>query len=64
MYLNNSLKFENVTIFPSEYFYPISWHGINNINKDKTASILSKSFTFQYGYSTNNLQHLFNANEN
>lgn len=64
LYLNDCLKMKNVTIFPSEYFYTISWHGINDINKHNTISISSNSFTFQYGYTTNNLQYLFNVNEN
>ena len=30
LYLNRILSTQNITIFPSIYFYPISWHNIND----------------------------------
>jgi hypothetical protein len=49
-------SFENVCIHPSIYFYPITWHGINSIDKHKTIDIPKESYMFQYGYTTNKLQ--------
>ena len=48
-----------LTIFPSDYFYPISWRNINDINIHKKLNHPSKSIMFQYGYSTNNLSRFF-----
>ena len=54
------LKNKNVTIFPSHYFYPISWHNlnINNIDYGK----YKESYMFQYGGTTNNLDSLTHIN--
>ena len=46
----------NITVYPSHYFYPITWHGITDINYHKTHKISAKSYMFQYGYTTNNLK--------
>ena len=53
---SNSYK-KNITIFPSIYFYPISWHGIDNITKHNSINLPKESYTFQYGYSTNNMKN-------
>lgn len=55
LYLNRTLKNQNITIFPSIYFYPISWHRINDCNLHTKIELPKESYTFQYGYSTNNL---------
>jgi mannosyltransferase OCH1-like enzyme len=57
-YLNNNLKNAEITIFPSKYFYPISWHRINDTNIHKNITISDEAYTFQYGYTTNNLHLL------
>jgi hypothetical protein len=46
---------KNITIFPSIYFYPISWHNINDCEFHKKIELPKESYTFQYGYTTNNL---------
>ena len=48
-YLNYNLKNAEITIFPSKYFYPISWHRIN-YNCIKTRDINS----YRYHISRNN----------
>ena len=58
IYLHNILINENVTVFPSKYFYPIGWHNISGIDVHKNIKIPNESFTFQYGYTTNNLKEL------
>jgi hypothetical protein len=55
LYLNRTLINHNITIFPSIYFYPISWHNINNCEHHTKMDLPEESYTFQYGYSTNNL---------
>ena len=47
-----------ITVFPSIYFYPISWNGITDIYAHKKINIPVESFMFQYGYTTNNLKTL------
>jgi mannosyltransferase OCH1-like enzyme len=44
----------NITIFPSNYFYPISWHGIVEPDYHLKNEMPRESFLFQYGYTTNN----------
>lgn len=61
MYRANSDK---VTIIPSDYFYPILWHGIKNlhsVNFDEYEN--SNSIMFQYGYTTNHFQPTFGLND-
>lgn len=55
-YLNRKLENENVTVYPTIYFYPISWHFIDNINEHKNTQIPEESYTFQYGYTTKKLK--------
>jgi mannosyltransferase OCH1-like enzyme len=55
LYLNRILSNKNITIFPSIYFYPISWHNINDCELHTKMDLPQESYTFQYGYSTNNL---------
>lgn len=55
LYLNRILSNENITIFPSIYFYPINWHNINDCELHTKMDLPIESYTFQYGYSTNNL---------
>lgn len=49
---------ENVTIFPTIYFYPISWHGIKDGSLHKKIKLPKESYTFQYGYTTNDFDKL------
>lgn len=58
---NNFAKNEQITVFPSEYFYPISWHKISDPNYHLNNKLPDSSFMFQYGYSTNSL---FNVIDN
>jgi mannosyltransferase OCH1-like enzyme len=46
---------DKVTVFPSNYFYPIHWKGISDVNSHKNTKIPDESYMFQYGYTTNNL---------
>lgn len=55
LYLNRTLANWNITIFPSIYFYPRSWHNINDCELHLKMDLPKESYTFQYGYSTNNL---------
>jgi len=57
---NDTTNKTNICVYPSKVFYPIRWHGINDINLHTKIKISSKSIMFQYGYSTNNLQVYFN----
>ena len=54
------LKNKDVTIFPSNYFYPISWFNLNIDNIDYNSH--ENSYMFQYGGTTNNLQSLTDIN--
>ena len=53
---NHFAKNEKITIFPSHYFYPISWHGIKDTDYHLKNEMPIDSFLFQYGYSTNGLE--------
>jgi mannosyltransferase OCH1-like enzyme len=55
LYLHRTIASQNITIFPSIYFYPISWHNINDCELHSKIDLPKESYTFQYGYSTNNL---------
>ena len=44
-----------ITIFPSSYFYPIAWWGINDIHLHKKIDLPNDTYMFQYGLSTNKL---------
>ena len=55
LYLHRTIASQNITIFPSIYFYPISWHKINDCELHTKMDLPQESYTFQYGYSTNNL---------
>jgi hypothetical protein len=55
LYLTRMLLNENITIFPSIYFYPISWHFINDCDLHTKIELPKESYTFQYGYTSNNL---------
>jgi hypothetical protein len=57
LYLTNMLANQNITIFPSIYFYPISWHNINDCELHKKIELPKESYTFQYGYTSNNLSN-------
>ena len=46
-----------ITVFPAEYFYPIPWHGISDVNLHKKMELPEDSFMFQYGLTTNNLNY-------
>jgi mannosyltransferase OCH1-like enzyme len=47
---------DRVTVFPSDYFYPIHWEGISDINLHKKTTFPEESYMIQYGYTTNNLK--------
>lgn len=49
----------NITIYPSILFYPIPWNKINDPEFHKKKSY-PYSYTFQYGYTTNNLSKKIN----
>ena len=55
LYLHRTIASQNITIFPSIYFYPRSWHNINDCELHTKMDLPKESYTFQYGYSTNNL---------
>ena len=48
----------DIKIYPSEYFYPISWHNIKDINYHLKNKLPEDSFMFQYGYTTNNFKNI------
>jgi mannosyltransferase OCH1-like enzyme len=50
---DNYAKNTNITIFPSEYFYPFSWHGITDPELHLKIKLPEQSYMFQYGYTTN-----------
>lgn len=56
-YIRNAFIINKVTIFPSHYFYPISWIGINDPQLHEKIDIDPECFMFQYGISTNKLQY-------
>jgi len=45
-----------VKIYKSNVFYPIRWHGIQDIEMHKKMDLPPECVMFQYGYSTNNLE--------
>lgn len=45
--------FDKITVFPSHYFYPISWGGILDPQLHTKIELNPESFMFQYGISTN-----------
>lgn len=49
------VKKYNITIYPSYYFYPISWHGVNDIEYYKNNKIREDCYMMQMGLTTNNL---------
>jgi len=55
-YLNRTLIDDNITIYPSIYFYPVSWHTLTDINMHNNIDIPLESYTLQYGYTTCNLK--------
>ena len=44
-----------LTIYPTKYFYPVYWHGINDVDYHKNNKLPEESYMFQYGITTNNL---------
>jgi hypothetical protein len=55
LYLNKMLANHNITIFPAIYFYPRNWHNINDCELHTKMELPKESYTFQYGYTSNNL---------
>ena len=53
----DQLKSYNITVYPSSYFYPISWFGIKTNNLHETMDLPKESYMFQYGLSTNGLNY-------
>lgn len=45
-----------ITLYKSTVFYPIRWHGIQDISMHEKMELPPESVMFQYGYSTNNLE--------
>jgi hypothetical protein len=58
IYMHNYLIDKNVTIFPSVYFYPMNWHGVSSIDEHKKINLPKESYSFQYGYTTNDLKKI------
>ena len=55
LYLNNT----EITKFPHIYFYPEGWHDANRtITAHLNINLPLESYTYQYGYTTNNLEKL------
>jgi inositol phosphorylceramide mannosyltransferase catalytic subunit len=52
---NRYVKNVPITIFPTHYFYPITWHGITDSDYHLKIELPKDSFLFQYGYTTNSL---------
>jgi mannosyltransferase OCH1-like enzyme len=44
-----------LTVYDSSVFYPIRWHGINDINVHTQMCFPDSTVMFQYGYTTNGL---------
>jgi mannosyltransferase OCH1-like enzyme len=44
---------KDIEVINKSDFYPVSWHGIKEIDQHKKTKIKSKSMLYQYGYSTN-----------
>lgn len=61
--LFDKLKRDKVTLFPSVYFYPISWYNITNNLLHTKIELPSESYMFQYGISTNNLNYSTNKTD-
>lgn len=59
-YLHRTIVNKNPTLFPSHYFYPVCWHTVKSIDEHLTADISPESFTYQYGYTTNNFKEVLN----
>lgn len=55
---------EGVTIFPSMYFYPMFWAGIPDVQYHKRISVPRVCYSFQYGYTTSNLQDKIRSGNN
>lgn len=49
---------DKITILPSVYFYPVTWHGITDKNLHEKIKIPIESYMFQYGYTTNNFKNI------
>jgi hypothetical protein len=45
-----------LTLYPSVIFYPVRWHGIQEVDLHTKTIVPPESVMFQYGYSTNNLE--------
>jgi mannosyltransferase OCH1-like enzyme len=43
-------------LYPSTVFYPVRWHGIQDVDLHTKTIVPPESVMFQYGYSTNNLE--------
>lgn len=47
---------KRITIFPSIYFYPVTWHGLESEKEHLCMDLPEESYTFQYGYTTNKFE--------
>jgi mannosyltransferase OCH1-like enzyme len=57
------LSDKNITLYPSYYFYPLQWdRNYMGMSKQNIELMFPDSYMFQYGYTTNNLQGMFNDN--
>jgi len=59
MLITDLLKRNNtipITLYKSTVFYPIRWHGIQDIHMHEKMQLPPESVMFQYGYTTNNLE--------
>lgn len=44
-----------LTIYPTKYFYPRTWHGIQDVDYHNKHKLPEESYMFQYGITTNSL---------
>jgi mannosyltransferase OCH1-like enzyme len=59
-YFKHEHKYKDIKIYPTKYFYPITWHNITDVRLHTKIKIPKESMLFQYGYSTNKFQLYFN----
>lgn len=52
-------KYNDITIYPMKYFYPIHWQNITDPELHTKINIPEESMLFQYGYNTNNFAKIF-----
>lgn len=53
MYNETKDLYKDIDVIQKTDFYPVSWHGIKEIDQHKKTKIEGNSMLYQYGYSTN-----------